>query len=168
MDGGMQADRIVFEASLRPHRSLSPRQVLLAGGGMAGASLFITCCMYRLGAWPVIGFDTADIILALVLLWLNVRAARAVETIRLSEREIAVMRVDAGGRREAFALPCYWLKIDLRERAGTVPMLVLIAGGQAYEVARMLGEVEKRDLAGAMLRALDRLRNPRFDNPQLG
>ncbi len=163
----MQADRIVFEASLRPHRSLSPRQVLIAGGCMAAASLFITCGMYVLGAWPVMGFDTADIILALVLLWLNVRAARAVETIRLSEREIAVMRVDAGGRREAFALPCYWLKIDLRERAGTVPMLVLIASGRAYEVARMLGETEKRDLAGAMNRALERLRNPRFDNPQL-
>jgi uncharacterized membrane protein len=163
----MQAGRVMFEASLRPHRSLSPRQVLIAGGGMAGASLCITAGMYLLGAWPVIGFDTADIGLALVLLWLNMRAARAVETIRLSEREIAVMRVDASGRREAFALPAYWLKIDLRERAGTVPMLVLINRGVAFEIARCLGETEKRALAGALGRALERLRSPIFDNPQL-
>jgi uncharacterized membrane protein len=121
MDAAVQTGQILFEASLRPHRSLTPRQVMVAGAAMAGASLFITALMYLLGAWPVIGFDTADIILALVLLWLNVRAARAVETIQLSEGAIAVMRVDAGGRREAFSLPAYWLKIELRERAGTVP-----------------------------------------------
>jgi uncharacterized membrane protein len=167
MDAAVQTGQILFEASLRPHRSLTPRQVMVAGAAMAGASLFITALMYLLGAWPVIGFDTADIILALVLLWLNVRAARAVETLPLSEGAIAVMRVDAGGRREAFSLPAYWLKIELRERAGTVPMLVLIGRGRAYEIARSLGEMEKRELTAALRRGLHRIRNPVFDNPQL-
>ena len=50
---------------------------------------------------------------------------------------------------------------------GRVPTLVLASHGKREEVARVLGEPEKRDLAVALAEALYRLRNPTFDNPQL-
>jgi uncharacterized membrane protein len=71
------------------------------------------------------------------------------------------------GRRERYSLQPYWLNVVLEERAGTVPKLLLSARGAQYEVARALGEAQKRDLAAALNRALHRWRNPRFDNPQL-
>ena len=60
-----------------------------------------------------------------------------------------------------------WANVVLEERAGTVPKLLLTARGTSCEVARQLGEREKRDLAAALSRALQRWRNPSFDNPQL-
>jgi uncharacterized membrane protein len=161
------ADRLMFEAEVRPHRSLSRRGLCFVIAGMCLGSLFVTSLMALLGAWPVIGFNGADLLLALVLIWLNVRAARARETIRLSESELSVLWRDASGRQTRVSLSPAWLNVVLKENAGTVPKLLLTARGTSCEVARQLGEAEKRDLAAALSRALQRWRNPRFDNPQL-
>ncbi len=162
------AGRLLFEATVRPHRSLSRRGVLIVIGLMMTGSLVVTSLMVLLGAWPVIGFNGADIALAVFLLWLNMRAARAAETITLSDTALAVTRCDVSGRRVSFTLPAAWLNVALQENPGTVPKLLLSARGTAgAEIARQLGEAEKRDLAAALTRALYRLRNPSFDNPQL-
>ncbi|HVE21903.1 MAG TPA: DUF2244 domain-containing protein [Acidocella sp.] len=161
------AARLMFEAQVKPHRSLSRRGLGLVIAGMCLASLSVTSLMALLGAWPVIGFNGADLLLALVLIWVNVRAARAYETIRLSETELSVLWCDASGRRRLMSLSPAWANVELEERAGTVPKLLLRTRGTSWEVARQLGETEKRDLAAALGRALHRWRNPRFDNPQL-
>jgi uncharacterized membrane protein len=160
-------DRLMFEAEVKPHRSLSRRGLGLVIAGMCLGSLTVTSLMALLGAWPVIGFNGADLVLALVLIWLNVRAARARETIRLSETELSVRWCDASGRQTFMSLSPAWAKVVLEERAGTVPKLLLRARGTSCELARQLGETEKRDLAAALAGALQRWRNPRFDNPQL-
>ncbi len=161
------APRLLFEAVVKPHRSLSPRALKMVIGLMLCASLIVTLMMFLLGAWPVIGFNGADITLACFLLWLNMRAARARETITLSETALAVTRTDVHGRRVSFAIPSYWLNVVLQERAGTVPKLLLTSRGTSVELAHQLGEAQKRDLAAALIGALHRGRHPRFDNPQL-
>jgi uncharacterized membrane protein len=134
---------------------------------MMAGSLTVTSMMVLLGAWPVIGFNGADIALASFMLWLNIRAARATETITLSDSALRISRKDIHGRSESFSIAPYWLNVVLEERAGTVPKLLLSSRGRQTEIARQLGEAEKRDLAAALTRALHRWRNPRFDNPQL-
>jgi uncharacterized membrane protein len=166
MDLGV-AETLLFEATVRPHRSLSRKGVLIVIGCMLSGSLVVTSMMVMLGAWPVIGFNGADIMLAIFLFWLNIRAARAAEIITLSNSALDVVHTDIRGRTSRVSLPPYWLNVELRERAGTVPKLVLAARGTDWEVARQLGEAEKRDLAAALTRALHRCRNPCFDNPQL-
>jgi uncharacterized membrane protein len=160
-------DRLMFEAEIKPHRSLAPRQVWMVAGFMLAASAAVTSLMVLLGAWPVIGFNGAEITLALLLLWLNMRAARARETIWLTETRLLVTRRDVRGRAERFSLPNAWLKLALEERAGTVPKLIFSTRGNRLEVGRALGEAEKRNLAVALDAALARSRSPNFDNPQL-
>lgn len=160
-------EKLFFEAVVKPHRSLSRKNMVCVIGGMLAGSLVVTSMMALIGAWPVIGFNGADITLAVFLLWLNMRAERAREVITLNESWLEVSRTDVHGLTEHFALAPYWLNIVLQERAGTVPKLLLCARQQQFEVARQLGEVPKRDLAAALTRALVRWRNPRFDNPQL-
>lgn len=160
-------DRLMFEAVVKPHRSMSRRGMLIVIGCMLTGALIVTSMMFLLGAWPVIGFNGADMILAVFLLWLNMRAARECETITLSETRLAVSRMDVHGRITGFSMQPYWLNVVLEERAGTVPKLILAARGRSYEVAKQLGEEQKRDLAAALTRALHRWRNPRFENPQL-
>jgi uncharacterized membrane protein len=163
----LPVETLLFEATVRPHRSLSRKGVLIAIGFMLACSLTITSMMFLLGAWPVIGFNGADIMLAVFLLWLNIRAARAAEVITLSDLTLRIVHTDIRGRSRSCSLPPYWLNVVLEERAGTVPKLVLAARGSRTEIARQLGEAEKRDLAVALTQALQRWRQPRFDNPQL-
>jgi uncharacterized membrane protein len=167
MDAPATMPTTMFEATVRPHRSLDKRGMTVLICCMMAGSLFVTSLMFLLGAWPVIGFNGADITLAVLLLWLNVRAARAREFLQLTEQKFIIIRTDVRGRRVEISVPPYWLNVVLQERAGTVPKLLLTSRGNSVEVARQLGEEQKRDLAAALTRALHRWRNPVFDNPQL-
>ncbi len=157
----------LFEAVIVPHRSLSPRALRALFAVMA-----VPCCamigvaVWR-GAWPVGGFTGVELLLAALLFRLNARGAREAELLLLSEAGLRIVRTDAKGGRRERVLPPAWLNVRLTERAGRVPLLTLVARDLSEEVGRCLGEVEKRDLAAALGAALDRWRNPRFDNPQL-
>ena len=153
---------LYFEAELRPHRSLSRKALLCVLGGMFLGSLYVTTLMYFLGAWPVIGFNGADITLAALLFWLNTRAARAREIIRISDAALEITSISPGGKEQVTTLSPDWARVELLERPATVPRLLLRARDAVAEVGRQLGEAQKRDLAAAIERALARRRTPRF------
>lgn len=153
---------LYFEAELRPHRSLSRKALLFVLGGMVLGSLYVTTLMYFLGAWPVMGFNGADILLAALLFWLNSRAARAREIIRLSDTALEITDIAPNGREVHKILSPDWARVELQESPATVPKLFLRARGMVAEIGRQLGEAQKRDLAEALNRALERRRAPHF------
>jgi uncharacterized membrane protein len=163
-----QADSAtVFEAVIVPHRSLTRRGLVILIVVLATLCSLVGLRFLLIGAWPVACFGVVEIGLAAFLLLLNVRRARASELIILSEDALRVVRTDPRGRRMESVLPVGWLNALLEELPGRVPRLLLVAHGVREEVATSLGEAEKRDLWVALAQALHRLRNPRFDNPQL-
>jgi len=163
-----QADSAtVFEAVIVPHRSLTRRGLVILIVVLATLCSLVGLRFLLIGAWPVACFGVVEIGLAAFLLLLNVRRARASELIILSEDALRVVRTDPRGQRMESVLPVGWLNALLEELPGRVPRLLLVAHGVREEVATSLGEAEKRDLWMALAQALHRLRNPRFDNPQL-
>jgi uncharacterized membrane protein len=160
-------DPILFQAEVTPHRSLSARGLRLIIAFVCTVSLGTTTLFWSLGAWPIAGFNGGEILLAMVLLRAHQKSARAREVLLLSGAGLRILRVDAQGRQSEQTLPAGWLNVILTERPGRVPGLYLTARGAQVEVARSLGEPEKRDLAEALAGALHRLKNPVFDNPQL-
>ncbi|MGH7072492.1 MAG: DUF2244 domain-containing protein [Acetobacteraceae bacterium] len=163
------AERVVFEAVIVPHRSLSRHGFYWLIGVLCGLSSLVTFLCWQLGAWPVAGFSAAEIVLALLLVhWHGESGRRESELLLLSEQGLIVRRSRrGGGLGEQKVLPVQWLRVVLEERRGRVPGLFLKAHGVSEEVARSLGEEEKRDLASALTAAFDRMRHPVFDNPQL-
>ncbi len=157
----------VFEAVIIPHRSLTRAGLRWLVGFICLLSTLVSLGFFYLGAWPVIGFNGAEIALAVVLLRRNARASRASEMLLLSEEGLRVVRTDIAGRRVERRLQSAWLRAELEERAGRVPALWLSDRGGRMEVGAELGEAEKRDLAAALTTALHRHRNPTFNNPQL-
>ena len=161
------ADAVTFEALITPHRSLSPAGLrrliavllLLSGGISTG--------LWLIGAWPVIGFNGAEMLLAIVLLRRNARQRHTTERLLLSDAGLLVIRTDPAGRRSERRLGQAWLQALLEERPGRAPALLMIERGRRLEVGADLGEEEKRSLAAALRDALYRRRNPVFDNPQL-
>jgi uncharacterized membrane protein len=159
--------KVLFRAELVPHRSLSRRGLnrllaalcLLCG---VNAAVFVL-----IGAWPVAGFTGVELLLAALLFRLNARAAKSTEIITLSYGALTVLRVAPDGRKRQASLQPAWLRLSLQERPGRTPVLVAAERQREIELARDLGEDEKRRLAEALQSALHRLRNPVFDNVQL-
>jgi uncharacterized membrane protein len=136
-------------------------------GSLAGLGLLIGVRFWMLGAWPVLPFGVLEVGLVLVMLRVSSRQARGSELILLHENELRIVRTEPSGRRREKVLPSGWLTVWLEERNGRVPRLVLSCYGMNEEIGQALGEAEKRDLAASLTRALHRVRNPVFDNPQL-
>ena len=160
-------DPVLFEAAILPPRSLSPRGWRMLIGGLCAMLLMSGIRFWMIGAWPGAGFAVVELGLAVFLFWLHRRSARRVEWLLLLPDEIRVVRTGPDGRKRETRLPTGWLMVDLEERPGRVPGLLLSASGRRLEVATALGEEAKRDLARALEDAVYALRNPRFDNPQL-
>ena len=157
----------MFEALIVPHRSLTPLGLRWVVGSVAGLATVVSVRFWLMGAWPVLPFSVAEVGLVLLMLRLNMRQARARELILLSGSELRIIRTDPAGRRRETVMPADWLSVSLEEREGRVPRLSLNRSGRAEEIAQVLGEAEKRDLAECLSRALHKARNPVFDNPQL-
>ena len=157
----------MFEATLAPHRSLGPAGVRWVAGSLCVLSAGISTGLWLAGAWPVIGFNGAEIVLTMLLLRRNVRAARARETLQLSQSGLRIVRTDMQGCRSEHRLDGAWLTAVLEERPGRTPGLFVSSRGSQVEVAAELGETEKRALAWSLQQALHRQRHPVFDNPQL-
>ncbi|MBK1659917.1 DUF2244 domain-containing protein [Paracraurococcus ruber] len=163
-----QTDPILFEAICTPARSLGRRGMWLVAGAVLAASLLIGTVFALFGAWPVLGFTGLEAALVLGLMALHRRwSARSAEALLLTEGRLLIRRTDAKGRQEEVALDPYWARLRLEERPGRVSRLVLQQRQREVEVGRLLGEEQKRDLAGALQAALRRYREPAFDNPQL-
>lgn len=135
-------------------------------GLMTAASLLMTGMMVHFGALPVIGFYGADLILAVTLYVVNMRAARASEVIVLTGERLTITRTTPRGRRSEISMGTAWLRVQLEEKTGSVPTLAIVNRETRQVVGSALGEAERRDLAAALKAAFARQRSPRFDNPQ--
>lgn len=167
MDQHAAGGALLFEAVIVPHRSLSRRGLRRLQAVIVGLCGLTALRFWMLGAWPVLAFSAVEIGLAVFLLHLNARRARASELVLLSEHNLRVVRTDRHGRRQEKTIGSAWLNVVMQEEPGRVPKLLLVAHGAREEIGAVLGEAEKRDLAAALRSALYDARNPRFDNPQL-
>lgn len=157
----------VFEALIVPHRSLTRKGVVGVVAAMMVLSAAVAVRFWLLGAWPVVAFSVVEVPVLVLLLAINLRRARASELIMLNEVTLTVIRTDPAGRREQVSLPSAWLRVDFDDGGRGVPHVILSSHGRGWEVGAFLHEPEKRSLFEALNEALHRLRNPRFDNPQL-
>ncbi|MBL6076503.1 DUF2244 domain-containing protein [Belnapia sp. T18] len=137
--------------------------IALLGLSAATGGLFLA-----LGAWPILGFTGIEALLVLGLMTMHRRwSARAMEVLVLTGEQLTIHRTDGRGRQQEIAIDPYWARLRLEERPGRVSLLVLRQRGSEVEIGRLLGDEQKRSLAGALDQALRRLREPVFDNPQL-
>lgn len=160
-------DSVVFNAVITPHRSLGLAGLRMLFGVIAVLLAVVSLRFWYLGAWPVTLFGILELALVGAFLWVNHRSARSVETVTLYHDRARIARLAPSGRRWETALPMAWLTVELEERAPSATRLWLCHRDRREEIAGALGEEEKRDLAGALRKALETWRNPKFDNPQL-
>jgi uncharacterized membrane protein len=161
-------DEAVFDAVLRPHRSLGRQGFRLLLLVVAGASTALSVPFYIMGAWPVIGFFGIDVALLYVCFRLSYRSARLQERVVLTYFKLLVSRIDVRGRRSDWSFNPLWVRLERDEHEDFgVLRLALVQRDREIEIARCLGAAEKAEFADAFGLALARARRgPRFDRAQ--
>ncbi|HEV2000049.1 MAG TPA: DUF2244 domain-containing protein, partial [Xanthobacteraceae bacterium] len=81
-------DPTLFEARLKPHRSLTPQGFAVLMAVLGGISFAVGTVFLLLGAWPVFGFFGLDMFIVWWAFRANFRAARAYEDIHLTPHRL--------------------------------------------------------------------------------
>jgi uncharacterized membrane protein len=149
------AGRVLFAAELRPRRSLSPLGFGLLMGAISALSFGAGLGFWLLGAWPVVGFLGLDVALIYIAFRVSYWRARETESLSLSGHELLLRRVSPGGEAAEWRFHPYWVRLEDDARTGG---LMLSSHGRRVSLGRLLGPIERRDLALALSAALARLR----------
>ena len=154
----MPIQRVFFDATLAPYRSLPPRgffwvmATLSAIGFCAGIGFVLA------GAWPVTGFFGLDVALVYLAFRVSYRGARQREILRLTEARLDIERVSVRGERRRWQFQPFWLRVVFEERDDGQNRLLVASHGQSLVLGAFLGPAERRGLAEALRAALIRWR----------
>ena len=157
-----------FDAVITPHRSLGKAGFLIVMALIGGVSFVAGIQFVTMGAWPVFGYFGLDVLLVFWAFRANYRAARAHETVQISDTELRIRQVDQRGRVRAHSFEPQWVRLDLRENADDTTELHLTSKGRSLEIGRVLSPAERADFADALERVLSDVKAGRlFTAPAL-
>ena len=151
----------VFDALLRPHRSLGPRGFWLLMAVVSLICFTAGVAFTAVGAWPVFGFFGLDVLAIYIAFRVSYRQARLFETVRLLSDALEVRRVHPNGRVEAWSLAPNWLSVEVESFQGSNRGAIrLRSHGRELRIGRFLTPDERLSLADALTEALRRWRLP--------
>ena len=151
-------DPILFSVVLHPPASLSGNGFFGLMAALCAVSFAAGIAFTMAGAWPVFGFFGLDILLIYIAFRVSYRRARRYETVRLTEYELAVEKIDPNGRTRRWEFQPYWLRVAIDDSPKYNSALTLSSHGKSLEIGAFLTPQEKRDVARALEVELHRLR----------
>ena len=158
-------DALLFEDSLRPHRSLGKRQFRILMIASLAATTAFSIPFYLMGAWPVVGFLGLDVVALYWAFRVNFRSARGAEHFRLTYLELTFARVGATGRRREWQMSPIWVRLERVDDEDYGPQsLTLVSRGASWRIGRHVGPDRKAEFAEGFARALtEARRGPRYN-----
>jgi uncharacterized membrane protein len=152
-------DDVIFSATLVPHRSLNRRGFLALMGGLIALWLAFGLCMWKVGAWPVLGFGGLDVLAIFIAFRLSYRSARAYEEVEVSRTAIVIRKVMANGRAQEFRFNPQWVRLEVEEIEDEgVVRVALRARDRRVAVGAFLNPADRRSFARAFGAALSAAR----------
>ena len=148
---------VLFDATLTPHRSLSPRGFVILMAVICAISFAAGLVFFLAGAWPVVGFLGLDVLLIYVAFRINYHHGRMFETVKLTRQDLIVRRVDHWGKESRWRFQPTWLQVLIDEPPGHGSQLVLRSHGRSVTIGAFLTPDERVDLAKALRHALAKL-----------
>ncbi|RMF14264.1 MAG: DUF2244 domain-containing protein [Alphaproteobacteria bacterium] len=150
--------RVRFEMVLRPHRSLARADFRRLMGIFAAISLLAAARMWWVGAWPAAAFFVLDAGLLWLALKYSYRTGRTLEHLRLTDRRLEIVRLRPPDRVRRWAFEPWWTRVEIEERPGTAPHLVLRQRDRRLVLGGFLLPDERHEVAAELRRALGELR----------
>jgi uncharacterized membrane protein len=159
-NGSDSPRRLLFQAHLKPHRSLSRRAFRRVMIGFTLFSLTVSLVTFFAGAWPVFGFLGLDIALVYFALRISYRRGLVTETLELDEQALTVERTDPRGMSRRWRLQPAWLKVELAEPILPQTPVMLRTHGESLPIGVFLHPKQRREIARDLRGALARWRQP--------
>ena len=141
------AAAVLFDAMLTPHRSLSPRGFLVLRSLVCAVSFTAGVAFFLMGAWPVVGFMGADVLLIYLAFRINYRRARMFEEVVLTRDALVVRRVDHWGAEKRWTFQPYWLQVRMDDPPEHESQLTLRSHGKSLVIGAFLTPEERLSLA---------------------
>ena len=155
------AEPVLFEARLTPHRSLPPAAFALLMAAVIAVAFAAGAVTILLGAWPVTGFCGVELLLFYLLFRLNYRSAAGIgEWIRLTPARLEVVRWRRGREVGRWQVQPYWLTVALQGPEDGAGAVLLRSHGRSLAVGRFLAPEERLRLKDGLAAALQRARDP--------
>lgn len=163
-----EADELLFDAQIRPNRSLPNPGFVALMLALVGLSFTAGIAFVMMGAWPVIGFFGLDVLLVWLCFRLSYRDGKRLEVVRVTPDTIHVARRGPTGQETRYRLPAAWTRVELDGAGEPDVQARLVSHGRTLIVGALLSPKERESLAAAVREALDkarRARGPRVSEP---
>ncbi|WP_409565595.1 DUF2244 domain-containing protein [Methylobacterium sp. E-045] len=145
----------VFQATIRPHQSLTHhgfRNVMI---GCGAVSLVTSIACVRAGFWPVAGFFGLDMIALYVALTTSLKRGRSFEEVMISPIEVMLARVTHRGERREWRFNPLWTKLTrVEDEEYGLQTLTLVSRREFVVVARDASPPVRERIAEGLTRAL--------------
>lgn len=152
---------VYLDAVLEPPRSLTTRglnRVMLILGAF---SAVFSLGFLLVGAWPVVGFLGAEIlVLWLVFQW-SFRAQTARTYVRVTADEVDVRKVDGWGRERRASMASHFARVEFDRTATGPNALRLVTSRTAYPLGEFLTPRERETFARRLMQAISDARRER-------
>lgn len=155
-------DTVYFDASLTPHRSLSPRAFLIVMSVIGGVSFIAGLAFVSMGAFPVLGFFGLDVLIIWLAFRRNFRSLKQRTLVRVTARSVDLVHEEPGQEPRQVALPTAFVSLDLDYPQRKPSELRLSYGGSAWVIGRFLTPAERKSLFKALNASLAKANSERF------
>jgi uncharacterized membrane protein len=149
----------IFSALLTPHRSLNRTGFLVVMAFVTFVSFVAGIAFLLMGAWPVLGIFSLDVLAIYWAFRVNFRRAKASEEILVTPSELRLRRISHRGHVVEFVLNPLWVRLDQISHAEFgIENLYLVSRGRHIAIGSFLGPDEKASFAKALTAALQAAR----------
>ena len=149
----------LFDARLKPHRSLGPRGFLILMLVICLVSFAAGLAFFLVGAWPVVGFIGADVLLIYLAFQVSYRRASMFEDLQLTADSLTVRKVNHHGKVETWTFQPYWLQVQIERPTEHSSRLILRSHGKSLSIGAFLTANERAEVARELTSALADLRH---------
>ncbi|MBT5108238.1 MAG: DUF2244 domain-containing protein [Rhodospirillaceae bacterium] len=151
---------VYFDAALRPHRSLDRTGFLIVMTLAVVFGFTIGVGFMLIGAWPVLGFCGAEILLLYIAFRINYRSGQWFEHLVLSDDGLLVRRYGPRGEVGRWEFEPSWLRIYIDEERPHGGALTLSSHGRSLAIGGFLTPGERSEVAAALQEAIAQYRRP--------
>jgi uncharacterized membrane protein len=162
MDAASPPQRLYLDVELRAHRSLTKQGALLLIIPVAFANLVFAVFFLILGAPIVPPFLGLDVLAVILALYLNFRAAKAFERVRVSADEITVEKGRPEQSSRVWSSATHFTRVAIADPGLHAVTVELACRGETLMLGADLSPREREAFGRALEQAIDAARRERW------
>jgi len=152
---------VYMDAEIRPHRSLSERGFIILIAVVTLANCCSAAVFIYMGAFYVPFFLGVDVLAIVVAFLASFRAARQLQRVQVTSREVTVIHETPRWRKVLWESPTAFTRVAVDREEGRTLAVRLSLSGRQLPVAQWLSPRERGEFAAALQEAISAARAER-------